>query len=856
MKKGLLLVAILLLTSLSGKAITIHVPGTIDLSLQQAINVAKNNDLVIIANGTYSGEGFVELDFQGKEIVIESAGGAENCTIICLQQYFAHCEEEDGYITLRGLHITSGKGIMCTYATPILEDCNFSENSPHALHFSVASEPFLYNCNFERNGTGGFTPDAFGSAIRSNNSHPTILNCCFERNAAVCGGAIALVGGQSTIVGSDFLSNAARSFGGAIFLQGNITLGWLDMADCYFYDNHAEDGGAIYNVDGHLQQFYCNFEENRATWGGAYIAKGYHSEILSNSTYQLNVAENESIEPEECELGYGGACYFSEGLPALSRSTKLHYCTFQENLADSGGALFLRNSIGKHGIENCTISENSAREEGGGITVADLDPNGVVNIFNTVVENNSVLYPCFERGGGGICVNNSQNVFLVNTHLIKNEMKCGGFGGGIYVNNNSSIFVANSLIYQNGASHGGGIFQQESHSAFFNCTVYGNVSTHQTEAGGFLIEGTDSTLLVRQSIIWKNSEDEVSEILVPADNIVNIQNSIATGTGAGYEEGEFANVYAVPYSEDILLNYEQYDRIFVEHSCIAIDGGPHDAENTSYQLGDDERVITMSEMTLFENQSLDVDLVDWGCHFEPLEFLIHSPTPTATPSVTPSPSPTVTDTPEIPFTPTNTPTATPTFTATYTPTFTATATPTYTATRTPTFTATPTSTHTPTFTATHTPTHTPTDTPIPQNLVWIENYIDETGSEVGIEIWMRNNSEAVNNFGLKVHFNPEVLQYSDNCDRGSLTADCSFGCFQNSTGSVFIGATDANIPAGQIGTLGILNFVALCNSMQTDLSLVDLQDDIIEFAAQDGSFNCHQPKKIKKKQFPGIVQSP
>jgi len=113
---------LLLFSSLSFAA-TITVPGD-QSTIQAGIDAASDGDTVLVADGTYTGEGNKNLDFKGKAITVKSESGAENCIIDCEndgQGFYFHSGEGAGSL-LSGFTITNGNavyggGIACWYSS-------------------------------------------------------------------------------------------------------------------------------------------------------------------------------------------------------------------------------------------------------------------------------------------------------------------------------------------------------------------------------------------------------------------------------------------------------------------------------------------------------------------------------------------------------------------------------------------------------------------------------------------------------------------------------------------------------------------------------------------------------------------
>ncbi|MGN0160888.1 MAG: hypothetical protein ACI4AQ_05830 [Lachnospiraceae bacterium] len=126
--------------------------------------------------------------------------------------------------------------------------------------------------------------------------------------------------------------------------------------------------------------------------------------------------------------GNGGALYISSGEVNLSS------CSFLDNCADYGGAVFNRGTLT---IDNCTIKSNWAEEMGGSIYNA-----GTLTIRNTEIKDSTAR-----------------------------------IGGGIY--NNSSAELYNSLVWSNTASiHGSDLANEGSLSNYTTDEEYNSWLSH------------------------------------------------------------------------------------------------------------------------------------------------------------------------------------------------------------------------------------------------------------------------------------------------------------------------------------------------------------------------------------------
>ena len=179
----------------SARAAELHVPSEY-ATIKAAIDAAYDGDTVIVADGTYTGEGNRDIDFLGKTITVKSESGPENCIIDCNgaewpdnHRGFKFHSGEDRDSILNGFTITNAYGwddsfqgaILCSGSSPIIEDCIIVGNKL-GLGGGISchdSNPTIINCIISNNSV-----HYGGGAIYCNNSNPIINNCIFEANNA------------------------------------------------------------------------------------------------------------------------------------------------------------------------------------------------------------------------------------------------------------------------------------------------------------------------------------------------------------------------------------------------------------------------------------------------------------------------------------------------------------------------------------------------------------------------------------------------------------------------------------------------------------------------------------------------
>ncbi len=277
-------------------------------TIQAAITVALPGDTVILAPGTYTGDGNRDIDLGGKALTLRSSDPNDpavvSSTIIDCQAgvsdphralVFTHGETASTVID--GLTLTHGwadygGAVYCTNSSsPTIRNCTITNNSANyyggGIYCTSNSSPRIQNCRIQNNATVPLAPGQGGldggGIYCTGGSSPAISNCTISANSGKSGGGLYCNASHPTISFCVFTANTGSGSGGGIGCWTSSPT----ITNCLFTDNAANYTGGSISCDNYSNPTIrgCTFSRNSATlYGGGGIAcNGSSNPSIKNS---------------------------------------------------------------------------------------------------------------------------------------------------------------------------------------------------------------------------------------------------------------------------------------------------------------------------------------------------------------------------------------------------------------------------------------------------------------------------------------------------------------------------------------------------------------------------------------------
>lgn len=309
--------AVLVLSGSMGvEARTLRVPSAYP-ALHDAVLALAPGDTILIAPGTYSGNGNRDLVLPSFDITVLSDDGPEATILDCAGEVFeSHwgfrlAGDGSGSFHLEGLtvqhaYLEYGRGaaIYAGNAIIMVKNCAFLDNvsgghekgGGGAVSVSNSTARFE-DCCFIRNSAG---LDGAGGAIQGIYSNIALESCFFGENGAMAGGGAVHVWGELLATECTFFDNWAGFYGGGGAVTYGGTVGRLEQSILVGNSTmKPNDGGAIEAGQGALHILSCTIADNASGDAGAaiYLSEG------TVSVARSILAFNSGMEPVTCSDG-------------------------------------------------------------------------------------------------------------------------------------------------------------------------------------------------------------------------------------------------------------------------------------------------------------------------------------------------------------------------------------------------------------------------------------------------------------------------------------------------------------------------------------------------------------------------
>ncbi len=545
--RRLLSLAMLAIVSRGVGADTLHVPGDYN-SIQEAINVASDGDVVQLATGFFHTS---ELDLLGKAITLRGMGMPH--TVVTPLFGGGIIRIEDGetaatvieHISFKGGSLWTGGAIRITDGSPTIRDCAFSENFAFeggALWIGAGS-PSVEQCVFSLNGVSEDNADpGYGGAVYIVNASPTLTDCLFEDNQALdggAGGAIFAKDSTVTLQGCTIRDNHARlhwsgtgGLGGGMAAENAI----FHVTDCTVSGNSAAGtGGGAHAVDTSITLVstdVCSNTPNQIVgpWtdgGGACVSEFCDGD--NDGTPDCDdgcPGDPNKTAPGICGCGEpdvdsdeDGVMDCDDGCPSDPYKTEPGFCgcgvadvdsdgdglldcedpcpTWSGECIDDGETLLV--AVG----ESIQDAIDAAPDEGfvqlapGTHLSHSLNFHGrPVSLLGATDASGNPASTIDGEGGGSVllCVSGETDWTVIYSVVITGGL--ADRGGGIYISEGSSPTIENCRFEGNHANlYGGGMYAFNSESFIYGCDFISNSSgllgggAQVTSGGGTLFQG-------------------------------------------------------------------------------------------------------------------------------------------------------------------------------------------------------------------------------------------------------------------------------------------------------------------------------------------------------------------------------
>jgi len=272
-------------------------------AIQEGIDAASDSDTIIVADGTYTGTGNRDMDFDSRAIVVRSENNAISCIIDCqanpedrhngfnFQNGEGHASVVHGFTITNGYSPYHGGGIFCDASSPTITNNIITGNygtSDGGGIYCESSDAFIAGNIISNN----WTYDE-GGGIRCSGGNPVIKNNLIHSNQTYNGNGGGIYCESALITDNTISGNTSTAHG------GGICCGSAAITHNVISSNWAKDGdgGGIYCGSAMIGNNLIYSNSTDRSGGGIYryfsngTATIYNCTLTGNLAYQFHTGE-------------------------------------------------------------------------------------------------------------------------------------------------------------------------------------------------------------------------------------------------------------------------------------------------------------------------------------------------------------------------------------------------------------------------------------------------------------------------------------------------------------------------------------------------------------------------------------
>ena len=308
---------------------------------------------------------------------------------------------------------------------------------------------------------------AGGAIAATGTSTVTLDGSVLSENAATegDGGAVHLAEGAEVtlaVTAVAFDANTARGSGGALWTSGSdhaVTVTQSELSgNTALGTGNLEGGGGLYVFASLVTVTETTFSGNRTAGGGGALFQRKGDVDFQGSFLTQNRATR----------GGGAIEVGGNGYARLNAGTRVQGNT---TAGTGGGVHVLR--VGRFLCNLATISENQARLDGGGVGSA---AGGYVQMFRTTVHGNRARHGAgVFHAGENVNPPLGRSILVAGSTISNNVARQEG--GGLAIRNDARARISNTTVHGNAARFGGGVHTAEATVDLESMTVAENTAS-------------------------------------------------------------------------------------------------------------------------------------------------------------------------------------------------------------------------------------------------------------------------------------------------------------------------------------------------------------------------------------------